>query len=624
MSVKTNTIKRTIDTFFDFESGSVKYRTAVDELNKFVEKEQLLDEKLWTMFVDQYRTPVDDIDRGWRGEYFGKMMRGGCLTYTYTQNKALYRTLENAVKDLLSTQDKLGRIASYSIAGEFDGWDLWTRKYVMLGLIYFYDICPKQALKEKVLKAVVKHADYIVKHIGSGEGQKEITVATRAFGGLNSCSILEPFVKLYNLTGKQSYLDFAKYIISTGFTVDENIIKLALNKTKPPYKFVQTKAYEMMSCFHGLLELYRVEKNEDYLKTVVNFADMVIDTDISCIGTTGCTHELFDNSKKRQTEDIQGVQFETCVTATWMNLCYQLLLVTGDSKYADLIEQASVNGMYGSVNTEKNKEVILYNFDSHVSTVLDNPHNIFIPFDSYSPTYKKRRFTGFGGWRPMDNGAFYGCCACIGSLGTALGALYGVMEFDGGYVINSYDKGLLKLTSPKGQEYQVKVEGDAFTGNGKIKFVFNIENGETLKFKFRIPEWSTKTKVMFNGVEYSNVEVGKYFDVEEFIENRDVIEIDLDVRVKVHTLNGKTMLKKGAYVLARDERYRDGFDAKVEIKTEPNGTVKAKQVKTGVINAIGEYEIPLKKGGVITMCDYASAGKKREDKDLKRITVWMD
>lgn len=621
---KTTTIKRSTDVFYDLELGSAKYRTAIDDMNKFVENNQLLDADLWKLFVEQFRSNVDDFDKGWRGEYFGKMMRGGCLTYQYTKNKALYKVLKDAVKDMLTTQDKLGRFSTYSVEAEFDGWDMWSRKYILLGMIYFYDICLEQGLKDKILRSLKKHADYIVKKVGPNKNQLDITKTTTHWGGLNSCSILEPFVKLYNLTSEQKYLDFATYIISTGFNDSENIIDYAINKTKPPYKFKYTKAYEMMSCFHGLLEYYRVTKEEKYLTAVINFADMVIDTDISAIGTSGCTHELFDNSKKRQTEVIQGVQFETCVTATWMNLCYQLLLITGDSKYADLIELSSVNGMFGAVNTEKNKTIAIYNIEEgRVMPTLPKT-NIFIPFDSYSPIYKKQRATGTGGYRVMANDTFYGCCACIGSMGTALGALYGVMEYNGGYVFNLYDKGVCKLVSPSGQEYQVKIEGDAFTGNGKIKFIFNIETGEKLKFKFRIPNWSTKTTLMFNGVEYSGVEAGSYFEVEEFIENRDVIEIDLDNRIKTFTQDGKIMLKKGAYVLARDERYREDIDGKVQIKIEPNGTVKGKLVKTGVINAIGEYQIPLKKGGYITMCDYASAGKKWDDKHLNRITVWMD
>ena len=39
-----------------------------------------------------------------------------------------------------------------------------------------------------------------------------------------------------------------------------------------------------MSCFEGLLEYYTVKGNEDDLKTVVNFVDMVLENDYTVIG----------------------------------------------------------------------------------------------------------------------------------------------------------------------------------------------------------------------------------------------------------------------------------------------------------------------------------------------------
>ena len=101
------------------------------------------------------------------------------------------------------------------------------------------------------------------------------------------------------------------------------------------------------------------------------------------------------------------------------------------------------------------------------------------------------------------------------------------------------------------------------------------------------------------------------------------MEIHLDNRCRAIQKDGKVALKKGAVVLARDERYLDGFEKTPEIKIEPNGTVKLKAVKTGKFKAQGEFLVPLKKGGTITVCDYASAGKDWDNNDKNRVTVWM-
>ena len=75
-------------------------------------------------------------------------MRGACFVYSYSHNPKLYEVLTATVKDLLSAQDELGRISSYAVSHEFDGWDLWGRKYVLLGMQYYLEICQDEEFKE--------------------------------------------------------------------------------------------------------------------------------------------------------------------------------------------------------------------------------------------------------------------------------------------------------------------------------------------------------------------------------------------------------------------------------------------------------------------------------------------
>ena len=78
-----------------------------------VEEAQLTDPALWALFVAQFRIGnVDDRDSGWRSEYWGKMMRGACFTYSYTKNETLYRVLEDSVRDMLTVRDNLGRLTT--------------------------------------------------------------------------------------------------------------------------------------------------------------------------------------------------------------------------------------------------------------------------------------------------------------------------------------------------------------------------------------------------------------------------------------------------------------------------------------------------------------------------------
>ena len=129
---------RTDACWADYENR-YDYTGFVDHNIRYIEDFQLLNPTLWRRFVEQFRHDAD-FDAGWKGEYWGKMMRGACFTYSYTRNPQLYTVLAQTVSDMIESADETGRISSYGRDHEFDGWDMWSRKYVLLGMQYFLEI----------------------------------------------------------------------------------------------------------------------------------------------------------------------------------------------------------------------------------------------------------------------------------------------------------------------------------------------------------------------------------------------------------------------------------------------------------------------------------------------------
>lgn len=125
-----------------------QFEGLADNTIKFIEEVQLTDVSLWKRFVEQYRIKPDGNDKGWRGEYWGKMMRGASLVYAYTQNQQLYDILTDTVKEMITCSEEDGRISTYSRETEFRGWDVWCRKYVLLGMQYYLEICTDKQLRK--------------------------------------------------------------------------------------------------------------------------------------------------------------------------------------------------------------------------------------------------------------------------------------------------------------------------------------------------------------------------------------------------------------------------------------------------------------------------------------------
>lgn len=120
------------------EPSIAKFDGKTDEIYREISERQLKDELLWRLLERQFKEKPDVNDAGWRGEFWGKLMRGACMVYAYSKDETLYFEIEKSVKNLISLADGDGRISSYPRDNEFFGWDMWDRKYVMLGLEYFY------------------------------------------------------------------------------------------------------------------------------------------------------------------------------------------------------------------------------------------------------------------------------------------------------------------------------------------------------------------------------------------------------------------------------------------------------------------------------------------------------
>ncbi len=615
-----------------------------EELVSFIEEFQLLRSDLWERFVQQFKED-SDYDAGWRCEYWGKMMRGACFVYSYSQNPRLYEVLTATVKDLLSAQDELGRISSYAVSHEFDGWDLWGRKYVLLGMQYYLEICQDEEFKETIVKSMCRQVDYLISKIGDPkDGKILITRATRHWRGLNSASILEPIVRLYRLTKEKKYFDFASYIVACGGTDVVNIFELAYQKQLYPYQYPVTKAYEMMSCFEGLLEYYRETGIEKYKQAVINFADMVLESDFTIIGSCGCTHELFDHSTVRQANTTNGVIMqETCVTVTLMKFLYQLTLLTGDSRYVDAFEISMYNAYLGSINTEKVVEPSLLR--EHPDWSIEP-----LPFDSYSPLTAGTRGNGIGGLKRMSDNHYYGCCACIGAAGLGLIPKMALLQVPDGVMLNLFLPGSITTVTPKGQELTIHME-TSYPADGKIRITFNLKEPETFDLMLRIPEWSEKTKLILNGAE--SVADNGYVKLTRKWSGKDCIELELDMTTKVirpvpyghQVLMNRVVwgsnymipvydeedplakyhlaLRRGPLVLAQENRLGYSVDKPVSISVNEDDSVDAKfpEQELAPYRHILELEIPLTNGETMHVTDYASAGKLWTEEN--KMAAWI-
>lgn len=533
----------------------------------------------WKHLTEPFFSRTEEDGR-WRCEFWGKIIRGAIYTYRATRDATLRKALDDTVDELIQAADKTGCISSYPVDKQTQDWDIWGRKYVAVGLA---DYCLEVAPRPKVIEALRRHILALAAQVkASGKPLSE-------FGwhsGLAANSIMGAVVQAARLSGDPKVLAFAKEIYHSGCSTRGDIYDAAL-KGVPPQYIGNGKAYEMTSCFDSALELYRETGEQRCLKAAKAYWKAVRDTEIFVTGLGGAKDtwgEYWYNGHYTQLRDDVGGMGETCIAATWVKFCMQLLSVTGDSEIADELERTLYNGIVGAMTPDGS-------WWAHL-----NPY----------PLAGK-------GWRQKAGDQLPGfgedCCLAQGPTGLALAPYVAVMTHQGGVTVNLYEAMQCQIPLDGKGKCELTMAGD-YSRQGKVKLEIKAPSRK-FELRLRIPAWSgANTLVKVNGQAVKGVQAG-YLRLERVWKNGDCVELHFDMSMRVldaFDASKRFALQRGPLVLAQDSRLGpvdEPFLPKGgKVVKAPKGIYFAYQFEDGT-----------------TVCDYASAGNQYDLRN--RLCVWM-
>ena len=551
----------------------------------------------WNKGVVPYAAMVDFFRNGRSqfalGEMWGKAVRSGCMFYRYTADPELKEILSQTVKDLLSTVRPNGSISCVPPEKQPDGpgGDLWERKYGLLGLDRYYDLVEADPA---VLRAMTDQADCIIEQVGEPP-KVPITSLGWSPNHIESSTLLEPFMRLYNRTGEKRYLDFARYIVSTGGSEGYDIFRQAYDNVPPhemggPYP----KAYEMMSMFEGAVEYYRVTGDEYVRRSFMNLYDNIRRNEITIVGNGGGDQpyhpavmgEGWDHTAVEQTNPDITRMMETCVGVTWMKFCSQILRLTGDPSAVDEIEKYIYNGLLGAMKPSGDGF-------------------------SYVNLFNGEKVTNYG-WGTTFGSLPVTCCNLNGPMGLAYIPFVAVMESDRGPVVNLYNAARAELSTPQGDSLSLRIETD-FPLSDRVLVRVDPHAASLFTLSLRIPSWSERTVVKVNGKKVRSVEPGAYLSLERTWEPGDRVELAFDMRCRLldaprgsnRAGDSFQALVWGPIVLARDENIDPDYDEPVRVVAGKDRVVRVKRVAPTLASTRLEFEVPTD-DGPIRMTDYAS------------------
>ena len=591
--------KTVSDCMWESDVSRVRMQGLIDGKLRLV-CEQTLKKIDMHALADYFRYRTDAFATG---EFWGKLMRACCMTYEYTRDEQLLAIIKTAVDDLLSLQDADGDLSTCQKATQPKGAcgsDLWERKYALMGLLAYHRISGDERALDACRRVVV----YTNSQVGAPP-KTPITQTGWAFCGIESSSILDPLMQLYAICGEPAAMELAAHILDVGCCAREHVFDAI--RHKDPWEIGNNgipkesiaKAYEMMSCFEGLLGYYACTGDQSAYDTALLFWNKVNDQEITLLGSGGAdaprnlgpgTGEQWNLTRANQTNPDIDLMMETCVTVYWMRLCYRLLTLTGEVRYADALEVSLYNAIIGAIRPDGR-------------------------FFEYFPKFNGQR-------NPRVNFSFnikgfdLSCCTANGPTGLAMAPyLYAMQTADGG-VLNLYENGSFTLSHGGGSVTFAVESRYPLLGSATLT-VTDTDLDSPMTLGLRVPGFAEDFYAICDGNLYAGTP-GTYLPLKRVWNVGDTVTVAFDIPLICHPAphgdnragDNFCAFTYGAILLARDNRYDPDPLSPIQSTTLTDYRVMPSDCG-GYLRAEVQTEREL-----LTLIDYASAGNDWKDSSL--------
>lgn len=487
-------------------SGWIGQRIEANEANRLVKLDA-------ARLLEGYRKRPGR--QSWDGEHVGKWLHAATLAWANTGDPALKEKLDYIAAELVKCQMEDGYLGTYVESNRWRSWDVWAHKYNLLGLITYVRYTGNTA----PLTTCRRMADLLCTTFGEEPGKRDIIKAGPQVG-MAPTSVLEPMALLYRLTGEPRYLEFCKYILRAWEQPHGPKIISTLLTTKRVDKIGNGKAYEMISCFNGILEYYRTTGDPNALQACLYAWEDIVKYRLYLTGAASYW-EHFHDDYDLPNNNIMG---ETCVTVTWLQFNAQLLRLTGEARFANQLEHVVLNQLFGAQQCD------------------GGAWGYYVQME---------------GRKPYTSNLDGQCCLSSGPRGVALIPTFSTTTDADGVVLNLYDAGTAHLSLRDHTRVILTTETE-YPSKERIRIAVDPAETKSFSVKLRIPAWSRNAVLEVNGRKVAaQPNADGYVAIQRPWKKGDRIALRLKLEPRLvlgdHSNLGKVALMYGPLVLAADE-----------------------------------------------------------------------
>ena len=448
--------------------------------------------------------------QSWDGEHVGKWLHAATLAWVNTGDPALRAKLDETAAELCKCQLDDGYLGTYADKDRWTEWDVWAHKYNLIGLVTYMRYTGNLA----PLPTCERMADLLCKTFGDAPGQRDLIAAGHHMG-MAPTSVLEPMVLLYRFTAERRYLDFCNYILRAWEQPNGPHIVSRLLAHQGVNQVGNGKAYEMLSCLNGALELYRTTGDKELLEACLNAWQDIVAHRLYVTGAASYREVFHDDFDLPNNNNVG----ETCVTVTWLQFNAQLLRLTGEARFAEQLEHVALNQLLGA----------------------QQPNGAAWGY-----------YVQMEGKKPYSATLDGHCCLSSGPRGIALLPTFAISTDHDGVVVNLYDAGTAHLKLHDGTLVTLNIE-TLYPADGGIRVTVETKTEKKFSLKLRVPAWCQNYSLKPSGAKLG---LDGYTTLRRDWKSGDVVELNLKLAPRVvvgdHLNKGRAVVCYGPLVLAMD------------------------------------------------------------------------
>ncbi len=413
--------------------------------------------------------------------------------------------------------------------------------------------------KSNLLDIATKNADLLVEKFGPGKLQIP-----------PGHQIVETgLIRLYHITGRKEYLTLARYFLDwRGDSTTHKLYGTYNQDHVPVTKQTEAVGHAVRAEYQyaAMTDIAALYGDEAYLQALHRIWDDVVKEKMYVTGGVGARHDGESFGDDFELPNLTAYN-ETCAAIGSVAWNQKMFMLTGESKYFDIVERTLYNGLIAGLSADGTR--------------------FFYP----NPLESDGKYTFNQG--VCTRASWFDCSCCPTNLIRfipSLPALIYATQGDTLY-INLYVSNNAAINVGDG-EVRVRQQ-TRYPWNGKVTLTVDSGSGKSFTMKLRVPGWArneavpgglygyinrsgSAPSVTLNGENsHGNVSEG-YVSLTRAWKTGDVVELDFPMDVRIVTTkgpvdenSGKVAFERGPFVYCAEEIDNKNIDNAI-VSGEPS------------------------------------------------------